>query len=386
MSDAFSESSSEPRRAARPPGAYKRMECPRGRFSPAEEGSSMATQKESLSDQERTESKSADSMWVDPTQRSLVPSVQTCRKAFEQEFMREEKPNSSSPAVSSSSDEEDSDEEVSEEELLREDQESSSSSSAGSERGRKRCRVTSRVLRHTSRKNERFLSVYTKPPKPWPADMPLLQRREGVFFQRKMRAFRNLKNHILTADLAELIEEAERKHWGEVPEFVKKRRPKYSLTHLEVLYYFWPQPFEEIEKMWLTRHFKEFAAAWQVHDDDVVHSKLLTPYMKYIRCYPHEALLQIRKVTPPRNRPSRRQLGIPMTGANIILDAKAVLTYYGLHRLKEWEVHDNVDFEMLDFSILIEEVGAVAKRMMDRIRAARKQAREMRKKGAIIHI
>lgn len=214
----------------------------------------------------------------------------------------------------------------------------------------------------------------------WPTDLNTLQKKEAVHFQRKMRAFRNLKNHLLTARLKELEEEAKQRNWGAIPEFIRVNRPKHYLTHLEVVYYYWPQPFEEVEKLWLRRHFKEFGPSWNVPDEDVLTSKLITPYMKFIRCYPHPALLQLREIYPPADKPTKSELGMPFTGKNLILDAKAVLTFYGMHRLKEWEVHDNIDYEMMDFQILLEELRETAKPIISKLKVNRATIRELMNK------
>lgn len=219
-----------------------------------------------------------------------------------------------------------------------------------------------------TRKPLKLLPVHHKPPQPWPKEMTQTYKREIVYFQRKMRAFRNLKNHILTVRRSELEEEAEKRGWGPIPEYLKKKRPEHLLTHVEVLYHFWPQPFEEVERLWLSRHIAEFKECWAVDKEDVVKSEILTPYMKFIRCYPHKELLQIRRIEPPSELPTKRQLGIPITGEHLIIDAKAVLTYYGVHRLKEWEVHDNIDYGIMDFQILLEELREAAKPIIERLR------------------
>lgn len=233
-----------------------------------------------------------------------------------------------------------------------------------------------RQERGAYKRSTRYLTPYQKPTKPWPENLSEIQRKEAIYFHRKMRAFRNLKNHLLTANLEELEEEAKRKRWGDLPEFITDNRPRHNQVHVEVMYHYWPQPFEEVEKLWLTRHFKEFARQWEVPDEEVMSSKILTPYMKFIRCYPHSALLQIKQVIPPSNKPSRRQLDIPITGVNIIIDAKAVLTYYGMHRLKDWEVHDNVDYEVMDYQILLEEVQEASRIMVKRLKDAKQEIRK----------
>ena len=94
------------------------------------------------------------------------------------------------------------------------------------------------------RRSERFLPVYQKPPTPWPDDLSVIQKKEATFFQRKMRAFRVMKVHLLTSSLVDLQEEALQKNWGEVPEFITKNRPKHYNTHIEVVYHHWKKPFE----------------------------------------------------------------------------------------------------------------------------------------------
>lgn len=219
------------------------------------------------------------------------------------------------------------------------------------------------------RKSEKFLTVYQKPPPSFPKDLSELQRREAVHFQRKMRAFRNMKNHLLTAKIEDLKIEAEQKNWGELPNFLTENRPKFSQVHIEVMYHYWPEPFEDVERLWLTRHFKEFKRQWDVPDEEVIESEELTPYMRYIRCYPHQVLYELRRVIPPSNRPSKRALGLPITGENLITDAKAILTYYGMHRLKDWEVHDNIDYQMMDYQILLEEFLEASKLMIRRMKS-----------------
>ena len=222
-----------------------------------------------------------------------------------------------------------------------------------------------------SRRPERFMTVHHRPPPVWPEEMTAIQKKEVVFFQRKMRAFRNMKNHLLTSSLVELENEALLKNWGEIPRFVRDGNRKYYKTHLEVLYAHWPEPFEFVEKLWLRRHFVEFSRAWEVPNEMVVSSPLLTPFMKYMRCFPSRVLLSMREVIPPDNVPDDPLFGLPITGTNLITDAKAMLTHYGMHRLKDWEVHDNVDYDMIDFRVLFEETQEAVRIMFDKLRRYR---------------
>lgn len=285
------------------------------------------------------------------------PTVEECEQAFAEEFKDSESEDEDSESSHS-----DYENEVIAEGKKRnlidseEDGEEDSKSNIGVRRN------------HVSKRTLRFLSPYVKPPMNIPTDITEMQRKEATYFQRKMRAFRNLKNHLLTADLKEIEEEAERKNWGKLPKFMYKARPRFEITHIEVMYDMWPNPFEETEKVWLNRHFKEFATAWEVPDDEVLKSDLLTPYMKYIRCYPDPILLQLKDIKPPEDKPPRYAMGLPITGKNIIIDAKAVLTCYGMHRLKEWEVHSYVDYDMIDFQILLEELTEASRLMIEKIK------------------
>lgn len=230
------------------------------------------------------------------------------------------------------------------------------------------------------KKNQKFnvLATYQKPPPAWPTELSLLMKKEATFFQRKMRAFRNLKNHLLTANLLDIAEEAERKKWGPIPDYFIRDRPDHRRTHIEVVYHYWPQPFEDVEKEWLRKHMKEFKECWEVPSGELLESDKVTPYVKFVRCYPHRALLQVRDIVRPAHVPTRNELQIPMTGENLIIDAKAVITYYGMHRLKGWEVHDNIDYGILDFQVLIEEVLTASKRMLEQFKLMKTKVKLMK--------
>lgn len=282
--------------------------------------------------------------------------------------------NMSRHAVRSSSEGEEEDDELSEGEILEE-----------GAKWHKRRRITMEEYngppnegerrRYQTKKQARMLPTYQKPPMAFPVYLTETQKREAVYFQRKMRAFRNLKNYLLTAKQSCLQEEARRKGWGPLPDFILHNRPRHTVTHVEVMYHHWPRPFDDVEKMWLGRHLKEFSKQWAIPDEEVLSSRDLTPYMRFIRCYPPEALLELRDVRPPENRPTKYQLGLPITGENPITDAKAILTYYGMHRLKEWEVHDNIDFGMMDYQVLLEEFQEVSKVMLARMKRYKREAK-----------
>lgn len=53
----------------------------------------------------------------------------------------------------------------------------------------------------------------------YPPGMTVLIKREVAFFQRKIRAYRKVKNHLLTADVRLRKREAEVKNWGGPPEW-----------------------------------------------------------------------------------------------------------------------------------------------------------------------
>lgn len=231
------------------------------------------------------------------------------------------------------------------------------------------CVIVRKGSRIGERRFQSMLNTYQRPPLAWPADLNPIQRREAVHFQRKMRAFRNLKNHLLTANCVDLREEAEQKNWGPLPDDFETHRPKHNLTHIEAMFYYWSIPFKELEKLWLKRHMKEFEVAWRVPVEEVMTSPILTPYMRFIRCFPTEELWAVNpKLRTPIDAPRRSQMELPLTGTNMILDAKTVLTYYGMHRLKEWEVHDNIDYDMMDFQILLEELREAAKPILMRLK------------------
>ena len=234
-----------------------------------------------------------------------------------------------------------------------------------------------------SRRPEKFLPSFQKPPMPYVEDLTTLQKREIVFFRRKLRAFRNLKNHILTISLVELEDEAERRQWGKIPDFITKGKPKPQHTHVEVMFHHWPQPFLWVEQIWVLRHCREFPMAYDTPADQVLRSKRLTPYMKYIRCYPPDLLLKSRRIEIPQNRPHPRKFDIPLTGDNLVMDAKTILTYYGAHGLKEWEPHENVDFAMIDFMMLLEETQESARPLFDLLRRYRKIFFQIREKERI---
>lgn len=206
----------------------------------------------------------------------------------------------------------------------------------------------------------------------YPPGMALLIKREIAFFQRKIRAYRKVKNHLLTADLKLLEREAEAKNWGKVPEFVKQGQSKASNVLVETCFALWPKPFIYVEKQWWLRHLSEFAKEWAIPQSAVMTSNDLTPYMKYVRAFPPSELLavmpdlaQIQLENPPK-------FPFVMTNTNFILDAKSMLTYYGVHKLHDWEVKENIDYDVVDFWVLLEDVNQAGKALADRVLRYRK--------------
>lgn len=321
-----------------------------------------------IADQEKVEVKE-DEKAREEGQKENEPSIEECEAAFVEKFL-----------VTTSSDGETDLEDDSEDDLKAAQTSSRhkrNSDSSGEEESCKELTATRR--RHTSKRMQRFLVPYQRPPATGFEGLSEVQRKEAAFFQRKMRAFRNLKNHLLTAKLGDLEEEASRKNWGKIPKRLRKNRPKFDLMHIEVIYHLWPTPFEEVEKVWLSRHLKEFEDSWAVDDDQVMSSPLITPYMKYLRCYPDERILQLKDFKPCPNRPPKYQLEVPMTG-NLITDAKTILTMYGMHRMKEWETHDNVDYDIMDFQVLTEEMEEAARVMIDKLKQYQAEERNKRRR------
>lgn len=204
----------------------------------------------------------------------------------------------------------------------------------------------------------------------YPPGLSVTIKREIAFFQRKMRAYRKLKNHIFTSSLEALEREAQTKNWGELPLVVLEGACKTFNVSIEVCFHFWPRPFVLLEKQWWTRHFEEFAKEWKVPQSQAMDSPLLTPYMKYVRAHPPAELLAVKPDLVAVSSPPK--FPFPMTNCNFIMDAKTMLTYYGVHKLQDYEVKEGVDYEFVDFWAMLEDVSQAGRAMCEKMLRYRK--------------
>lgn len=201
----------------------------------------------------------------------------------------------------------------------------------------------------------------------YPPGMDILIKKEVAFLQRKVRAYRKVKNRLLTISLKELEREAEVKNWGSVPDCIKTGQCHPANTLLETFMALWPAPFASVEEQWWSRHLAEFAKEWNIPQSEAMTSKKLTPYMKYVRAFPPPELLAVKPDLAPIPPSTVPKFPFPMTNTNYLLDAKSMLYYYGVHKSQDWEVKDNVDYEVLDFWDLLEDAHKCGQALVERL-------------------